>query len=170
MKNNETKTWLKKGEAVSKGEARIAFRGEIDALYAECLCACAAAKEKGGPVFGGLAEILKKTGKLMRCEALCESMELDGVLGYTGDELREVSQNPKKYLGTDHFWPDENVSARMAAVNRLRTAVRRCEREAVRAYPEGEDWQASIITCLNRLSSAAYILMLKLKSEEENDH
>jgi len=170
MKNNETQTWLKKGVAVSKGDQRIAFRGEVDALYAECVCACAAAREKGGFVFEGLAEISKIIGKLMRCEALCEGMEFYGVLGYSADQLREVSQNPKKYFGSDFFWPDENACTRMAALNRLRTAIRRCEREAVRAYPEGEDWQISIIACLNRLSSAAYILMLELKSEEINDH
>lgn len=170
MKNNEMQTWLKKGVAVSKGDARIALRGEIDALYAECVCACAAAREKGGFVFEGLAEIANKVGELMRCEALCEGMAFDGVLGYTAKELREVSQNPKKYFGTDYFWPDENAGARMAAANRLRTAIRRCEREAVRAFPEGEDWQLSVITCLNRLSGAAYILMIKIKAEEQDDH
>ena len=170
MKNNETKTWLNKGTAVSKGEARIAFRGEVDALQAECVCACVAAKELGGPVFEGLAEIMQITGKLMRCEALCENMEFYGVLGYSEEQLRTVSQNPKKYFKTDYFWPDENASAPMAALNRLRTVIRRCERAAVRAYPEAEDWQISIITVLNRLSSAAYILMLMLRTEEEDDH
>lgn len=170
MKNNETKTWLKNGVAVSKGDHRIAFRGEIDALYAEAVCACAAARDKSGFLLDGLAEIAKMVGELMRCEALCESMEFYGVLGYSAEELRAVSQNPKKYFGTDYFWPDENASVPMAATNRLRTVIRKCEREAVRAYPEGEAWQLSIITCLNRLSSAAYILMLRLKTEEKNDH
>jgi ethanolamine utilization cobalamin adenosyltransferase len=170
MKNHETKTWLNKGVAVGKGDARIAFRGEIDALQAECVCACVAAKERSGFVLEGLAEMIKVTGRLMRCEALCENMEFYGVLGYSPEELRRISQNPNKYFGTGYFWPDENASAPMAALNRLRTVIRRCERAAVLAYPQEEDWQLSIITALNRLSSAAYILMLKLKAEEENDH
>ncbi len=167
MKNNEMKTWLNQGTAVSKGDHRIAFRGEIDSLYAECVCACVDAREKGSLAFPGFAEISKTVGKLMRCEALCESMEFYGVLGYTADELRQLSQNPQKFFGIGFFWPDENASVAMAAANRLRASIRRCERAAVRAYPEGEEWQTSIITCLNRLSSAAYILMIKLKLEEE---
>ena len=147
----------------------IAFRGEIDSLYAECICACTAAP-KNRFVFKGLAEISKVVGQIMRCEALCESTEFCGVFGYSGDELREVSHHPEKYLGASYFWPDENASPCMAALNRLRAEVRRCEREAVRAYPKPEPWQASIIECLNRLSSAVYILMLKLNLEEKNDH
>lgn len=169
MKNNESKTCLKKGIIIDKGDRVIAFRGEIDSLYAECIYACSVA-EKGGFVFEGLAEISKVIGRIMRCEALCESTEFCGVFGYSGDELREVSQNPEKHLGMAHFWPDENASLSMAALNRLRAEVRGCEREAVRAYPECEPWQISIIACLNRLSSAVYILMLKLNLEEKNDH
>ena len=169
MKNNESRTLLKNGIAVGKGDRIIAFRGEIDSLYAECICACTAAP-KGGFVFEGLAEISKVIGRIMRCEALCESTEFCGVFGYSGDDLREISQNPGKHLGMAHFWPDENASLCMASLNRLRSEVRRCEREAVRAYPECEPWQISIIECLNRLSSAVYILMLKLNLEENNDH
>ena len=169
MKNNESKTWLKNGTAVGKGDKIIALRGEIDSLYAECICACSVAK-KGGFVFEGLAEISKVVGRLMRCEALCESTEFCGVFGYSAEQLREVSQNPGKHLGASHFWPDENAGVEMAAINRLRAQIRRCEREAVRAYPECEPWQESIIACLNRLSSAVYILMLKLNLEEKNDH
>lgn len=166
MKSDEMKTWLNQGTAVSKGEKRIAFRGEIDSLYAECVCACADVRGEDELAFSGFAEIAKTIGKLMRCEALCENMEFYGVLGYSADELRRVSQNPKKFFGIDFFWPDENAGVPMAAANRLRASIRRCERAAVLAYPEGEAWQLSIITCLNRLSSAAYILMVKLKLEE----
>lgn len=166
MKGNESKTWLKKGTVCGKGDQAIAFRGAIDSLYAESIWACTIAKDANRAAFGGLAEISKVIGNLMRCEALCESTEFSGVFGLSGDALRDVSQNPKKHLGQDHFWPDENATPLMAALNRLRTEVRRCEREAVRAYPECEDWQVSIIACLNRLSSAVYILMLKLRLEE----
>lgn len=169
MKNNESKTLLKKGIVVGKGDRAIAFRGEIDSLYAECIHACTVA-EKDGFVFKGLAEISKVVGQIMRCEALCESMEFCGVFGYSGEQLREVSHNPEKHLGAGHFWPNEYASPAMAALNRLRAEARRCERAAVRAYPECEPWQVSIIECLNRLSSAVYILMLKLDLEEKNDH
>lgn len=166
MKGNESKTWLKKGTVCGKGDQAIAFRGAIDSLYAECIWACSVAKDANEAAFQGLAEISKVIGNLMRCEALCENTEFSGVFGLSGDELREFSQNPKKHFGLDHFWPDENAAPLMAALNRLRAEVRRCEREAARAYPECEDWQVSIIACLNRLSSAVYILMLKLRLEE----
>jgi len=167
MKDNESQTWLNKGTVCQKGDQAIAFRGEIDSLYAECIHACSITKGSEGFVFQGLTEISKVIGGLMRCEALCESMEFCGVLGYSGDELREISQNPEKHLGVGHFWPDENASPAMAALNSLRAEVRRCEREAVRTYPENQPWQVSIIECLNRLSSAVYILMLRLKLKEE---
>ena len=99
MKSDEMKTWLNQGTVVSKGEKRIAFRGEIDSLYAECVCACADVRGKNGLAFSGFAEISKTVGKLMRCEALCENMEFYGVLGYSVDDLRQFSQNPKKYFG-----------------------------------------------------------------------
>ena len=170
MKNNESKTWLKKGIAVDKGDRVIAFRGEIDSLYAECIHACSVA-EKGGFVFQGLTEITKVIGGVMRCEALCESTEFCGVFGYSGDELREVSQKPGTISGGRPFLARMRMRVRAwLRWNRLRTEVRRCEREAVWAYPECEPWQLSIIACLNRLSSAVYILMLKLNLEEKNDH
>jgi ethanolamine utilization cobalamin adenosyltransferase len=166
MKGNESNTWLKKGTVCGKGDQSIAFRGAIDSLYAECIWACTVAKNASRETFCGLTEISKVIGNIMRCEALCESTEFSGVFGLSADQLREISQNPQKHFGLDYFWPDENASPLMAALNRFRAEVRRCEREAVRAYPESEDWQESIIACLNRLSSAAYILMLKLRLEE----
>ncbi|MEI6100960.1 MAG: hypothetical protein WCP73_03885 [Eubacteriales bacterium] len=167
MKGNESKTWLKKGTVCGKGDERIAFRGEIDSFYAECIVACTVAKQANGKVFEGLAEISNIIGHIMRCEALCESTGFCGVLGYTGDQLREISQNPEKHFGIGYFWPDENATPLMAQLNHLRAEVRCCERMAVRAYPDLEEWQTSIIACLNRLSSAVYILMLKLKLEED---
>jgi len=44
MKDNESQTWLNKGTVCQKGDQAIAFRGEIDSLYAECIVACAVAK------------------------------------------------------------------------------------------------------------------------------
>ncbi len=87
MKGNESKTWLKKRTVCGKGDQAIAFRGAIDSLYAESIWACAVAKDANRAAFGGLAEILKEIGTLMRCEALCESTGFCGVLGLSGDGL-----------------------------------------------------------------------------------
>ena len=167
MLNDESMTIYKKGEVRGKDDEMIALRGELDSLQARCVYLCSVLKGENDTAFQGVAEILEVVTGLIRCEALCESMEFCGFFNLSDDELRQYSHNPKKYLGVDHYFLGANENVCMAELNLLRTQIRACERVAVKAIKDCLDWGDCIKRILNRMSSAAYILMLKLKKEEE---
>ena len=164
MVKEENKTVLKNNIIVLKNHPRIAFRGEIDALMAECLF-CMSMCKKNSSVYKKLCAIKKIIDEITRCEALDKQMEFCGVFGYNRDEIREVSHNPQKYLGADHMFLTETdeLSLECACLNKLRTKIRDCERSAVCL----DDYNIQgIVTALNCLSSAVYILMIEQKKSE----
>ena len=155
-------TVLHGGETVIKCDKRIVLRGEIDMTCAVCLRALTETKKINKEIADKLCEVLDVLKKISRCEALEEICEFCGVFGMSCEELREASNFPEKHLGKKHFVPSYDITEEVCAINELRAQIRRCEREAVAVFEKcGMEWAKSIAVCLNRLSSAAYILMLK---------
>jgi ethanolamine utilization cobalamin adenosyltransferase len=88
------------------------------------------------------------------------------LFGYTWEQLREFSHNNSKNSGAPHFLVSWEMGESMAALNTLRTNAREAELAAVRAFPaETSAARPDIIRALNRLSSAVYILMRRLRAE-----
>ena len=146
----EHMTHLRADQLVSKTDPRIAFRGQLDLLQAELL------------LFGEeLREILEVTRQIMRCDVLEEPLPERPICGLTAEELRARSHAPQNYYGQPHFMPDFSDSPKLLQLNRIRTLIRQTELAACRALPERED----IIRTLNRLSSLAWILMIRMKKE-----
>lgn len=161
MRGDEKKTVLHGSECVGKDHPRIELRGEIDSLYARAVYVCAFARQYGyTEIISGLEDIVRVVRELMRAEALDEPPNAGEVMGMEPDELRHVSHHTKEELGLEPYMPDEQTDEMTALINLLRTDIRRTERAAVAAGEYGAAADG-VQLALNRLSSAAYILMLE---------
>ena len=128
---------------------------------AVCLRALTVARKTNEDLFNKTGEILCALKNISRCEALEEKYEFCGVFGYSGDEIRDISNFPEKHLSKKHFVPEADITDEVCALNELRAQIRRCECAAVAVYEKSEkEWAKSIACGLNRLSAAVYVLML----------
>ena len=161
MKGNEKLTSLNGKENVEKDDPQIMLRGEIDSLYARAVYTCSFARQYGyTAVLSGLEDIVRVVRELMRAEAMGDPPQIDSVMGMELEELRHVSHHIKSELGLEPYMPDEHTGEMTALLNLLRAEVRRTERAAVYVREDGSV-NKDIQLVLNRLSSAAYILMLE---------
>lgn len=164
MRDDEGKTSYLGNEVVEKKDERLEMRGAFDGLLARAVLTSAYAQHFGySNIISGAQDIVRVMRMLVHADATSEAPQVDSILGMSLDELRDVSYNPKSELGLDHYYPDEHTDLMTAYLNMLRTDIRRTELLAYR-LPDGcvpEETKK----VLNRLSSAAYILMLECRSE-----
>ena len=151
----EHMTHLNGDTLVEKTHPVIRFRGCVDRLEAELLL-CGLKMPGLKPQ---LQELLNLSRQLISADVLGEPVKEMSLLGLTEQELRQHSHFPQKYYNMPHFMPDFTDSAEVLELNRLRTIIRATELAAVEAHPTRTD----ILQALNRMSSAVYILMIKLK-------
>lgn len=158
-------THLKGKLLVPKTHPRIVFRGSLDQLEAFIISAQVAAKEEGRKEFyEWLEEMLKFCGAIFRAEVLEESLPLLTLFGLNPDELRAHSHHPDKYYGVKHFRPGAVQGKLMSALNIVRVLARETELKAMAAFWKAEKGleREDILLALNRMSSAAYVLMCRL--------
>lgn len=153
---------------VEKTHPRIAFRGKMDSLEAELLLA---QKETQGQICKDLGQVLEFTRKLIRYDVLDEPVKESSLCGLTEKELRLHSHFPQKYYSQPHFMPADTDSRGILQVNRARCAAREAELAAVAAFSdrEGNPTRVDILQAMNRLSSMLWILIIRMKKEQE-DH
>lgn len=163
----ETFTHLHGNKLVPKYHPRIKLRGKIDSLEANLIMAQVHAEKSKLPNLAkDLQEILDAARSIMRAEVLSEPLVDKTIFGLSEDEIREISHDPKKSIGINHFMPSHEMGETMAILNLVRTQIREAEIAACEAFcdklegPERED----IIRLLNRLSSAIYVMMCWLKA------
>ena len=85
-----------------------------------------------------------------------EALPEQALCGMNAEALRLVSHDPMTYLGQGHLVPDVALGPNVALLNWLRAQVREVEVAYVQVGMERGD----LLTSLNRLSSAIYVLML----------
>ena len=160
----EHMTHLNGDVLVSKTHPRIAFRGKLDTLEAELILCQLASPELVTPV----GEILALSRRLIRCDVLDEPVTEEKLWGLTAEELRKRSHFPQDYYGQPHFAPSAGDGEVIVRLNRARCAAREAELTAVEAFSdrEGNPTRVDILRCLNRISSAIYILMVQQKAEQ----
>jgi ethanolamine utilization cobalamin adenosyltransferase len=166
-KKPEAYTHLYANNLVPKYHSRIRLRGKIDALEAYILMAQVKANEnKLTEVTNDLEEILTLARNILRAEVLSEPLAEFTLFGLTEQEIREISHNPKKSLGVAHFVPSHNMGEMMVYLNLVRTHVRETEVCAVETFfnPTEGLQREDIIKALNRMSSAVYVMMCRLKA------
>ena len=160
----ENMTHLQGNILVRKDHPRIRFRGMMDRLQAEIL---SSQLDMDGAFRGYLQEILELARQIIRCDVLEEPLASQKLLGLTEDQLRRHSHFPQEQEGQPHFMPEWTDGEKILALNRLRCAVRRAEVQAVSTFQdrEGNPTRPDILQALNRMSSAVYILMIRMKKE-----
>ena len=163
QKKAEHMTHLSQQTLVTKGHPIITFRGKLDSLQAEILLL---QKEAGAPV-SALQDMLTIVRNLMKAEVLDQPVG-DFLIGGMGeDELHERSHHPQKYYGIGHFLPSCEDDIILLRLNRLRTMVRETELACYHAFAQknGKLSRSDILTALNRMSSACWVLCLARKGE-----
>ena len=158
----EHMTHLNGNVLVPKTHPRIAFRGKLDTLEAELILCQLSAPDLTEP----LEEILAMSRQLIRCDVLEEPMADRPLWGLTQEELRKRSHFPQDYYGQPHFAPSAADGPVIARLNRARCAAREAELAAADAFADrdGNPTRPDILRCLNRISSALYILMVQEKA------
>ncbi len=168
----EHMTHLHGNVLVPKTHPRIALRGQLDSLEAEILCFQVRVRKAGEERLAlWLDEITAFCRGLMRCEVTETALEEWTLLGLKSQELREQSQQPQKYFGIGHLLPDCRLGEWSVELNRLRALSCQVELAAAAAFlrPDGTAERTDLLQGYNRLSSAFYLLMLRLAAEKEGE-
>lgn len=162
----EHMTQLSGNVLVPKDHPRILFRGKLDSLQALVVLDQTMIEEKA--LVEDLGDLLRSLREMMRCDVLEEPFRNDTIIGLTHEELRERSHDPMKFYKIRQMTlPDHSMGRSYALLNQLRTAIRETEVAACEAFREGKKYgRTDIIEELNRLSSAAHILMCKYLAGE----
>jgi ethanolamine utilization cobalamin adenosyltransferase len=160
----EYMTHIKGNRLVFKDDQRIEFRGRLDSLESSILEI--QLQITTTEVVSHLDEILTVIRKVLRAEVLEEPYNIERLLGLDEAELREHSHHPKKYYGVEHFLPDYSMGKELVLLNKLRTEVREVEVIAMKAFRKNHEVEREdILRVLNRLSSATYILMCRVRGQ-----
>ncbi|MDR1979762.1 MAG: hypothetical protein LBQ42_13585 [Synergistaceae bacterium] len=166
-KKQEHTTRLSAGVIVDKSNARIEFRGRLDSLSAAVVALQVTGRREGrDSLVEELEEVRAKIYDVLSCEVTGKPCEGLALWGLDSEEIRKRSHRPAKYFGLGHIRPHHTMGVIAAGLNELRTKVRETELSACRAFyaPEGPE-RLDIVTVLNRLGSALYILTYKYLPE-----
>lgn len=157
-------------QLVGKDHARIQFRGKLDRLQAEVVCAQAqiCVGKKTEKLISDLQDVLDALREIMKCEVLDIDYNREQIIGLTHEELRKQSHNPMKYYNIKQLLPAEyTMGVVYASLNLLRASVREGEVLAVKAFKTGRKTERlDLIEELNRLSSALHIMMCRYLAGE----
>ncbi len=161
QKKAEHMTHLDKDSFVTKGHPIIALRGKLDSLQAEILLL-----QKEAPL-QALEDMLSLVRRLMQAEVLNKPLGEFTIGGMDEKEVHERSHQPQKYYGIGHFLPSKEDDVILLRLNRLRTMIRETELACYHAFAQknGKLSRTDILTALNRLSSACWVLCLARKGE-----
>lgn len=170
MEKPEHMTHLVGNVLVPKNHPRILFRGKLDSLQALVVLDQVLIAKEGGhqTLLNDLDNILHVLREMMRCDVLDEPFENELIIGFTHAELRARSHDPMKYYHVQPMiLPDYSMGIIYALLNQLRAAIRETEVAASTAFRDGlKCTRKDIIEELNRLSSAAHIMMCKYLAKE----
>ena len=162
----EHMTHLHGNKLVYKDDPRIVFRGRLDSLQSTLLeTQLQFLAHDNKSLVKALDEILNLVRQTLRAEVVNEPIGIQMLLGLSDDGLREHSHHPKQHYGVEHFIPDVSMGLEVVLLNRIRTEMREVELVAMKTFKrEGDVARADIIQVLNRLSSAIYIMMCRVRS------
>ncbi|MDL2307692.1 cobalamin adenosyltransferase [Desulfovibrio sp. OttesenSCG-928-C06] len=151
-------THLDKDSVVGKNHPSIVMRGKLDSLLALAVLAQTQFDPKNrlpGLLKQALADLNGWIMQTLASEVGGTAFTPKGMAGMDTDVLHQISREPKKYLGVDHFAADASMGGNVALLNWLRSQVREAEVTAVACSANMD-----VVCSLNRLSSAVYVLML----------
>lgn len=131
----EHMTHLHGNVLVLKTHPRIVLGGRLDSLEAEVICLQTRARGAGEDTRADwLGEITTFCRGLMGSEVTEKPLDGWMLLGLKSQELREQSQQPRKYFGIGHLLPDCSLGKWSVELNRLRALSRQAELAAAGAF------------------------------------
>ena len=150
-------THLRGRSLVPKTHPRINLRGKLDLLQGHLIEAQVLGSQQGlHSLVQDLGELLDLARQIMRADVLDQDLTEVRLLGMEPAELRAASHSK----WAEVTYRDGLLAARL---NLIRGYVREAELAAAEAYIEGERVRSpNLILALNRMSSAAYVLVLRL--------
>jgi ethanolamine utilization cobalamin adenosyltransferase len=158
MQKPQETTSLNNDVLVKKDDPRIAFRGLLDGVMADiCFCAALAFKEGKTGLCGRLSDLNECCKAVMSAHVKGTEPVMQTIGGRDLDTLHKMSHDPGKYFGCGHFLPEPDKGLSLSYLNVVRTRIRDAERALVTASCDGEN--EGILRAMNRLSSAAYVMM-----------
>ncbi len=160
----DTMTHLNRDTLVAKNDLRLKLRGKLDTAIAQAVLLQERFDPEGrfATLAGWLGEVRSALGNVLKAEVTGEPLAPISMGGMDAGAIHAVSHNPLKYLGHDHLLPELGIGKRVASLNLLRAMIREAELAAADVYI-ARDYTVTrpdIMEGLNRLSSAAYVLML----------
>ncbi|MDR1375877.1 MAG: hypothetical protein LBJ22_00080 [Synergistaceae bacterium] len=167
-RKREHTTLLSAGTVVDKTDARVEFRGRLDNLSAAVVALQILGQHEGrASLVEELEEVRAKIYDILSCEVTGRPCEALTLWGLSSEEIRERSHHPAKYFGLGHIRSHHTMGIVAAGLNELRTKIRETELSACRAFwtPQGPR-RSDLITVLNRLSSALYVLTYNYLPED----
>ena len=152
---------------VPNTHSRILFRGRLDSLEAFIIELQVKAYVRGlSRLTEELGELLAYARQLLACEVTGKPLPAIRLFGLNEGELRKMSHHPREYFGIPHLLPDYRLGELGAGLNSLRTRSREAELAAAAAFWDGENLsRRDILQGMNRLSSAVYIMLLRLVTD-----
>lgn len=168
LEKPEYMTQLKGNILVNKNSKIIKYRSKLDSFIAQLiLTEKLIVNKRDNKLQNDFKSIKIFMDMLVRAEVMNEGIEENiKLLDLPLDKVRIVSHNPKKYYNMEHLF---NISSsnklNTLYLNQLRTLIREVEVLAVDVFLcDKKVERKDILKCLNRLSSAIYIMMLKEES------
>ena len=173
-KKPEHMTSLSGDRLVPKTHERIAFRGLVDSLQADVIEAQVLASGLGeSEICGNLGEILIFLRDLMAAEVKETPFPPLFLSGMDAEEIHR--QSHKSFIRDAEgkpVFPDYTQGPMVARLNTLRTRTRQVELLSVKVFgpketasPELQE-REDIITALNRLSSAFWLLICRRAGQD----
>jgi ethanolamine utilization cobalamin adenosyltransferase len=158
MQRPQEMTSLNNDVFVRKDDPRIVFRGLLDGVMADiCFCAALAYQEGKTELCSRLRELNDCCKAVMSAHVKGTEPAMQKIGGRDLETLHEMSHDPGKYFACGHFLPEPDKGLALSYLNVVRTRIRDAERALVSATREGES--ESVLQAMNRLSSAAYVMM-----------
>lgn len=151
---------------VSKTHPRILFRGAIDSFIAELLLIMANALKthaKDSLFLLHLYDVKQFLKAMQAAEASGTPLAGIRLLDMDENDLREHSHHPHSHIGIGHIFdlpPDADIRA--LQMNYLRAKARELEIKGIAAETNDPAINENWTTALNRLSSALYIMELRI--------
>ncbi len=165
MVKPEHMTGLRGNILVDKSHPVIKYRGKLDKLQADIVCAQVqiSAVENCKGVIDDLQDILSIVRELMLCDVMDKPFERETIIGMSHKELRERSHAPEKFYEVKYMQlPEHTMGLTFALLNMLRAEAREVELAAVEAYKDGrKTLRPDVIEEWNRMSSALHVMMMK---------
>ncbi len=151
---------------IFKGDIQIKFRAELDEILAFVLCLQKKSQNKTALIWlNAIHAILRNVMSASCRHTVLQAFEIAGL---SADTIHAYSHNPLKHLGHDHIIPSIELSEETLGINMLRAKIRAMEVTAYAIYCDTESMSCSrpdLLYTLNRLSSAAYVLMHIVEKE-----